>query len=186
MENPYAPPSVDVSLNPVLDSEAEQIRKEHLKHEASIKGIGTLYILTAIIVVCGVLFMSFAFWSAGESPDSASPVGLVIILLLLGGLGVFHFMVGRGLRQLAPWSRVPTIVLSSIGLLGFPFGTIINGYFLYLVASQKGSMILSERYREIVRLTPHIKYRTSIVVWILLGILLLAVALIIGVAVTTR
>jgi len=37
-------------------------------------------------------------------------------------------------------------------------------------------MIVSDEYNEIIRQTPEMKYRTSIVVWIFLGLLLLLFA----------
>src|SRR4030095_8127226 len=84
--------------------------------------------------------------------------------------------VGTGLRRLRRWARIPTGILSGIGLLGFPIGTIINGYILYLIFSQKGKVVFSDEYRAVIEQTPHIKYRTSIVVWIVLGLLLLLIA----------
>jgi hypothetical protein len=37
--------------------------------------------------------------------------------------------------------------------------------------------VFSEEYQRVIAETPHIKYRTSIVVWILLGLLLLLIAI---------
>lgn len=72
-------------------------------------------------------------------------------------------------RKLKSWARIPTAILSGIGLLGFPVGTLINGYILYLVFSRKGVTVFSDDYKRVIAETPHIKYRTSIVVWIILG-----------------
>ena len=69
------------------------------------------------------------------------------------------------------------IVLSAIGLLGFPIGTLISAYFLYLLVSEKGKVVFSDEYKEVIRKTPHIRYKTSIVVWIFLGLLLLLIGL---------
>lgn len=91
-------------------------------------------------------------------------------------LGILLIATGRGVRRLQPWARTVAIVLSCIGLLGVPLGTLIHGYFLYLLLSAKGKRIFEPDYAAIFAATPHVKYRTSIVVWILLGILLLAVA----------
>ena len=77
-----------------------------------------------------------------------------------------------GLRQLRSWARIVSGVLSGIGLLGFPLGTLLNGYILYLLFSKKGTMVFSDEYKRVIELTPGIKYRTSIVVWIFLGLLL--------------
>jgi len=38
-------------------------------------------------------------------------------------------------------------------------------------------MVFSEEYRAVIEQTPHIKYRTSIVVWVLLGLVLLFIAI---------
>ena len=48
------------------------------------------------------------------------------------------------------------------GSSGFPIGTLINGYVLYLLLSQKGRTIFTDAYRRVVTETPHVKYRTPI------------------------
>ena len=48
-------------------------------------------------------------------------------------------------------------------------------------------MVFSDEYRAVIEQTPHIKYRTSIIVWIVLGLLLLLIVFgIIGAIVTRR
>jgi hypothetical protein len=66
-------------------------------------------------------------------------------------------------------------VFGAIGLLGFPVGTLIAGYLLYLLWSEKGNVVFSPRYQRVMQATPHIKYKTSIIVWIFLGLLGLVV-----------
>ena len=149
----------------VSTTAAEEIRREYLKHEASVKSIGLLYYLASIMfLIIGGGFLSAASSQPGE-------FGVIGAIFLAFGMG--QIAVGAGLRRLKKWARVPTGILSGLGLLGFPVGTLINGYILYLVFSRKGRMVFSEEYRAIIEQTPHIKYRTSIVVWILLGLLLL-------------
>ena len=87
-------------------------------------------------------------------------------------LGIGQFCVGYGLRRLKRWSRVPSGILSGLGLLAIPIGTLINAYILYLIFSKKGKMVFSDEYHDIIKQTPHIKYRTSIVIWVVLGVLL--------------
>jgi hypothetical protein len=70
--------------------------------------------------------------------------------------------------------------MSAIGLIGFPIGTIINGYILYLLVSKKGSTIFSPEYKEIIALTPGVKYKTSVVVWVVLGIFLLIIGVVVA------
>ncbi len=146
---------------------AEQMRKEHLKHEASIKSVGLLYYLggAGLLLVGLMSFLSIT----RDGPRLAILVGVFLLLL-----GAGQLWVGTGLRRLQKWARVPTGILSGLGLLGFPLGTLINGYILYLVFSQKGQTVFSDEYQAVIQQTPHIKYRTSIVVWILFGLLVLA------------
>lgn len=119
--NPYAAPRTHSGDPPPL-SEVEQIRKDHIGHELSIKSLG-------------------------------------------------------GLRRLRPWTRTVATVLAAIGSLLFPVGTIINAYVLYLLLSTKGSMVFSERYQEIIVVTPHIRYKTSPVIYVLLGLMTFVIVL---------
>jgi hypothetical protein len=64
-----------------------------------------------------------------------------------------------------------------LGLIGFPIGTLISVYFLYLLLSQKGAYVFSPEYAQVIAATPHIQYKTSIVVWIFLGLLLVVIFL---------
>jgi hypothetical protein len=63
-------------------------------------------------------------------------------------------------------------MLSAIGLLSFPCGTLISACLLHLFFSHKGEMVFSDRYDEIIQGTPHIKYKPLIIVWIFLFILI--------------
>jgi hypothetical protein len=47
-------------------------------------------------------------------------------------------------------------------------------------------MVFSEEYQTIIAQTPHIKYRTSILVWILLFIVLLAIGAALTIPLFTR
>lgn len=154
------------------NSAAEEIRNAHIKHEASVKSVGFLYLLggTAVVLIGGGGMIVPLAAGGGGAPDAILALGVSGLLLLVG---VVQLAAGLALRRLKPWSRIAGCVISGIGLLGFPFGTLINGYILYLLLSAKGRMVFSEEYRQIIAQTPHIKYRTSIIVWILLGILLL-------------
>jgi len=152
---------------------AEAIRKEHISHEASVQSIGLLYYLGGGLVVCfGVITLVRLLATAGGLSERGA-AGLVAVFLL--GLGAIQFWLGTGLRRLRKWARIPTGILSGIGLLGFPLGTIINAYVLYLIFSRKGRTVFSDEYQQVIQQTPHIKYRTSIIVWILIGLVVLLI-----------
>jgi hypothetical protein len=93
------------------------------------------------------------------------------------------FAAGWGVRSFRRWGRVVGCVLSGIGLLGFPIGTLINAYILYLFLSKKGRTVFSPEYQDVIAATPHVKYRTSIIVWILLALVGALVVVGIGVMV---
>jgi hypothetical protein len=155
-DNPYASPTADVSpyqdVAPGSLGEAERVRRYYLTHEASVQSIGSLYYLSAVML--SVMLLAMIFGKAGGLFD---PQTLVICVGMIGLSVVF----GRGLRTLRPWVRIPVGIFAGIGLLGFPLGTLISAYILYLLFSRKGAMVFSPGYQEIIRQTPHIRYRTS-------------------------
>jgi hypothetical protein len=159
--NPYAAPAArvdDVPANP----EAEAIRRAHINHEASIKAVGFLYYLGGGVMVLAGL-ASLVGVRGGET-------AVMMALFLI--LGVAYVFAGYGVRALRSWGRIVGIVLSVIGLLGFPVGTLINAYILYLYLSKKGRTIFAPEYQDVIAATPHVKYRTSIIVWIFLALVI--------------
>ena len=152
---------------PHPDSVAEQIRKAHIGREAYVKSVGTLYLATAGVFVMGLIGV------ASLPPSAAARRAGPLLWLVAAGLAALLFATGRGLRHLRPWSRIVSGVIAGIGLLGFPSGTLLNGWILFLLFSKKGSMVFSEPYQRVIAATPHIKYRTPPLVWILLAIVLL-------------
>ena len=164
--NPYAAPEAEVLQAPSANAEAEAIRRNHINTEATIKSVGTLYCFSAIVVIlaCGAGLIN-----TSPAPDSIGKGFLVVLLLL----ALFQGRVGMGLRRLEPWTRIATIVLSLIGLLAWPIGTLINIYILLKVAGKKGGVVFSPEYRDVIAATPHIKRKTSIVSMILLAVLIL-------------
>lgn len=169
-DNPYAPPSARVEDVAGSNTEAEVIRREHIKHEASIRALGILYYIGG----ASLLILATAFLAPmrpvrmnGSLLPMIGPIYLV--------LGVLTLVVAYGLRTLRPWARLISIVLACIGLIGFPVGTLINAYVLWLLLSKKGRRIFQDDYPAIVAATPDVKYRTSMLLWIILGILLLGI-----------
>ncbi|HEY3897090.1 MAG TPA: DUF4339 domain-containing protein [Chthoniobacter sp.] len=154
---------------PVVSPVAEETRRKYLSHEASVKSVGFLYYIGgAALTMVGLGLMVTIIGGKGQP-------GALIFAILFLIFAVVQIWVGTGLRRLRSWARIPTSILSGIGLLGFPVGTLINGYILYLVLSQKGAMVFSPDYQAIIQQTPHIKYRTSALVWIILGVVLLLI-----------
>ena len=173
-ENPYAA-SLAAGPASAKPTDAEEIRQQYLKHEASVKSIGSLYLFGAIFIVPMGLFLVVAALvdlSSGEATDG----GLMVVLgVVYAGIGFLQGATGYALRKLQKWGRTVATIFSVIGLLGVPFGTLISIYILYLLLSQKGTMVFSEEYKRVIEQTPHIKYKTSLVLLVLLAILVLVV-----------
>jgi hypothetical protein len=173
--NPYAAPAArvdDVAANP----EAEAIRRAHINHESSIKAVGVLYYLGGVLITFGAVA---AFIGAPREPSG----GGALIMLLLAAVGIAQFFAGWGVRALRPWGRIVGCINSGLGLLGFPIGTLINAYILYLLLSKKGRTVFSPGYQEVIAATPDVKYKTSIVVWIFIALVLAFIVIAVGVAV---
>jgi len=168
--NPYAAPTASVDNAEISGKEA--IRREHLNHEASIRAVGLLYYLGGVLVVV-------AAFAGPASAEPAFALGLLVV-------GVAQVVGGWAVRAFLPWGRNLGCVLSVIGLFGFPIGTVINGYILYLFLSKKGRTVFTPEYQEVIASTPEIKYRTSIIVWIFLAVLAGLLLLGLGVALLGR
>lgn len=141
----------------------------HLTHEASIKSIGRLYVLSGVLGI----FLSLLLPIAEAASLALSVIPVIAVLVAIGGVGV-------AVVKLKRWARFPATFIAVIGLLGFPFGTLINGYFIWLVWSARGRRIFRADYADIVAATPHIKYRTSKIVLAFVFLLLAAVVFIIA------
>ena len=90
----------------------------------------------------------------------------VLSAVVLGVAGL-HFATGWGLIKLKRWARIPTAVISGIGLIGFPIGTVIHGYILYTVFSAAGQRVFAGDDRSIL-----IRQRPSLMFWIGVTILI--------------
>jgi len=173
-QNPYASAPVTEAATESPDT----VRRRYIGHEASVKSVGTLFIIGAILLlIMGVAGTVMAFGTPPQgTTQQAHMMSSLMTALFFFAFGVFQFAVALGLRNLAPWAKTAATILACIGLLGIPIGTLINAYFLYILLSYKGKMVFSPYYKEIIERTPHVKYKTSIVVWIFLGLLLALLA----------
>ena len=144
-------------------SEAHAIRTAHIKHEASVKSIGLLYYLAALLSLIGAV----GVFAGGELAVGARwAVGLLLL-----GLSFCYFKLGGWFRTLNPKGRTPGTILACVGLLGVPVGTLVSVYILYLIQSKKGATVFSADYKAVIEATPEIKYKTSKIIVGLLIIL---------------
>lgn len=151
-------------------SQAEAIRREHLKHEASVRSIGTMYYAGSVLwSLFGVYFLLVAIRG---NEFTAWPLAVVSLVF-----GLASVVVAWGLRGLQRWAASAAAVLSALSLPVFPFGTVIGGFVLVLLRSAKGRRVFARDYASIVAATPHLEPGGSRLVWIVF-----AVAAVLGIA----
>lgn len=154
---------------------ALETRKAYLTHEASVRSIGSLYYLSAGLMICASL--------GGLVNDKSAATVKIATSALLAILASIQIWAGSKVRKLDPAARTPITVLSCLGLLAIPVGTLINGYILYLILSEKGKYVFSEEYRAVVAATSEVKYRMSPLVLIFVALVIVLVVLgIVGIA----
>lgn len=156
-DNPFESPKTELEPErPTLASGSdEQVRRELLNHEASIKSVGRLNILG------GVLAIIVGFAMLADTDPELPAVGATAIFV---AIGLVTGWIGNKLRTLDPRGRLPAALLHAVGLLGFPFGTLVSGYVLWLVLSEKGRRVLSTEYQGVVARTPHVRYKTPVLI----------------------
>ena len=112
------PPNAELDLESHDRSEVETIRKAHIKHEAAVRSVGMLYYLAAAACAmgaAGTTMFAVVSFETGWQNASVMVGALVLYALLAFAFGA----VGRGLRTLRQWVRIPVGILSGLGLLGF-------------------------------------------------------------------
>ena len=157
----------------------EAIREQHIKHEASIKSVGMLYILGGVVgfFVGG---MSLYEALAGISMVAMGTDGAILVIFLMTAVSI---AAGIGLRKLHVFGRIVGTIASIFGLFAIGIGTVFSMYILYLLNSAKGRMVFSVEYKQAIAATPHLKCKTSKAAWIALILAVLggmAVWLLIG------
>lgn len=171
--NPYAAPKAEAIQR---HTEAEAIRREFINHETSIRSLGCLSWLAAMVfsmvLVVGVV-----------NVQSVSLGHLAFMLVQ----AVLAAAIGRGLRTLQGWAGVLAAlwagVALALSLATLPSGAIsmvISAYIIFLVVGTKGRRVLTPEYRAIVLETPHVKTHSSVVVWVLAVLLLVFLAAVFG------
>ena len=109
--------------------------------------MGALGLFAAVVLVLVFGVASSAVGMSGD-PDSTialpiigvTGVALVTFLVVLSLPGI---IIGIGLIQRRPWARIAGIVLSILGLMMVPFGTIVGVYGLWVLFSKETEQLFS-------------------------------------------
>ena len=108
--------------------------------------LGVLFIVLGALGVIGFLAVMLVFGGAAgivsmaaDDPE-ASAIAVPIIGSVGTAIGVFilimsipDILAGIGLLERRPWARILGIVLSVLGLLHFPLGTLVGAYGLWVL-----------------------------------------------------
>jgi type IV pilus assembly protein PilA len=94
----------------------------------------------ALMLALGVLV--FLIPGSGEEAD---PIFKLLMGVVYGGFGVLYLAAGFGLWQLRNWGRILQIVISCVGLLGFPCGTLISVLILIYLLKPGVKVLFSGR-----------------------------------------
>jgi hypothetical protein len=101
--------------------------------------LGGLFLLV-IAAVFGI--------GAAAAADPAEPgvrVVLAVCAVLSGGFAVFQIVTGVGLWTLRNYGRIGQLILSVIGLLAIPIGTIVSAIILYYLTRPGVQLLFSGR-----------------------------------------
>ena len=118
--------------------------------ELHVKILAAFYLVFGVlglIVALGVLLIfggaaGVVGVAAVEEPDAwiAMPIlGIVgsALLLVVLTLSILGIIAGLGLLKFRPWARILAIVLSVVGLINVPFGTVLGIYGLWVLLSRE-------------------------------------------------
>lgn len=102
--------------------------------------LGSIGLLIGLVASIGIGVAAMITGVAADMPDAAVAVP---ILSIVGGAVFFLFVLtslpgligGIGLMRNASWARILIVVVSAVGLLNFPIGTIIGAYSLIVLLS---------------------------------------------------
>jgi hypothetical protein len=77
--NPYAPPKANVEDVREAASEEEVVRREHIKHETSVRSIGTLYYLSGGLMLLVGLAAVTGFMATTDAEKTSNGIVFVVI-----------------------------------------------------------------------------------------------------------
>jgi hypothetical protein len=154
-DNPYEAPAARVDDEPALPDD-EAVRRTFLRHEARLQSVAWLYWLA------GGFWVMAGLAPLGEVLDETPEPLFLLVMLAYWAIGAGFIYVGRGYQDLRPWVRIPGSIVSGLGLLAIPFGTLINAYIFFLMFGTKGQRVFAPDYAGIRARTPHIAFRRSV------------------------
>lgn len=118
--------------------------------DTHVKVVGWLYIISGLIGLAITAFVVIILLGSGIiSGDRTAINVLTIISIAVGGflmiVSLPGVIAGAGLLAHQQWARILGIVLGILNLPGFPVGTIIGAYALYVLLDDDTSRMFTQR-----------------------------------------
>lgn len=120
--------------------------------ETHVRILGILYIIAGVIVALLGLFLFGVLGGAGmisgdrQAMFVTGIVGTALAVFFVV-LAVPSIVAGIGLLKRREWARILTIILGVLHLLGFPLGTVLGIYTLYVLLNDQTKALFSPAAR---------------------------------------
>jgi hypothetical protein len=116
-----------------------------------VRAVTVLHLISSIIAVIAapVLTILAIVIVTSQKPDEAPLIiSLVPILLLLSIMSIPHLIGAIGLLKWKSWGRILVIIYSCIYLIGFPIGTAIGVYSLWILLKKESVDLINNQNRQ--------------------------------------
>jgi hypothetical protein len=112
--------------------------------QIALSALGLVSAVTLAIVFGGAMGIIHA--TADQDVEAALPIiglagGALIVFLI--ALSIPCLVIGVGLLQRRPWARTAGIVISILGMVFFPFGTVVGVYGLWVLFSKETEQLFA-------------------------------------------
>jgi len=128
-------------LDPVLAHRAVYIGRE-----TAIRALGSVLIMIGLCFVGSSLFEM-------HTAEPFQEGYYIIVVFIRVILGLVLIVVGIGLDSLKTWGRIVAGILSGLGLMVFPGGTVFSAFVLFLLCGERARFVFSQGFREIIAQT---------------------------------
>jgi hypothetical protein len=117
--------------------------------DTHVKAVAWIYIVLGVLGVLAALLMLVIFGGiAGfvssqapntEARDAAPILGIIggVLFFVIAIISLPSILAGWGLLNFKEWARILTIILAILHLFGFPIGTAIGVYSLWVLFNQQ-------------------------------------------------
>ena len=119
--------------------------------DTHIKVLGWLYIVLGVLGLIGTGVVVLILVGSGLiSGDRTAISVLVIVAAIVGGFLVLvslpGIIAGAGLLGYRPWARILTLILGILNLPGFPVGTVLGVYTLYVLLDDETARLFTDAH----------------------------------------